>query len=126
MQLIPIFRVVRKKSYWSCHGITRTIQRYLKLSWIVYDGWFIDKGFEHSWLYLSYDPKGSKRFVMDPYPFAAVHGPLLVDFSVMSPWRNAYIERGMNYAPLEIEHFENQTNQIFNMYNAKHEKISST
>src|ERR1019366_7934269 len=95
--------------YWSCHGVARAVQRQLLLQWRVIEGFFVNHGTEHAWLFLELD---RSKFILDVYPYASVGGPFLLDAGSMSPWRDAYIERSMHYTAKEFEHFERQGYQI--------------
>ena len=104
------------KALWTCHGITRGVRPLLLNNWEVMDGWFLRQGTEHSWLYLNHDQKGRKKFIIDVYPYACMGGPILLDMSLGSPWRDAYIERRMHYAPVEFDAFNAEGRDANSLY----------
>jgi len=70
----------------SCHMVTRAIAKiFPELE--VLDGQFgAWAGYDHSWL------KRGHRLIIDPYPWAAVGGPIMVCGDMISPWYRLYRE----------------------------------
>lgn len=104
----------RDTYHWSCHGITRALANILALPWEVFDGWFMERGNEHSWLFL--EQEVNERYILDPYPIAALGGPILIHVSFLVPWLSAYEERRMAYRKDQLARFDRQGMQILACY----------
>lgn len=67
----------------SCHHVARVVAS--KLPELACVDGNVLRGYTHSWL-LTQD----QRFIIDAYPWVAYPGPLLLDYTGLSPWRQIY------------------------------------
>lgn len=78
----------------SCHMVCEALARiFPKLEHKI--GYFQIKGFEHSWL-LHPVRQPYQRFIIDPYPWATLGGPLLLVVGAGTPWSRSYNEADIN------------------------------
>ena len=85
----------------SCHMIARALARHFPLTYV--DGHFGMRGWRHSWLVTL---EGN---IIDPYPWATVGSPLLIDMSnERMPWHHWYIPEPLEFAgnPLFLQDVE--------------------
>jgi hypothetical protein len=78
----------------SCHMICRALVNFFPVD--CRDGYFVGKLCPHSWLIpkarWSIEPYFYERYIIDPYPWVAASGPILVYAFAHSPWKKIYQE----------------------------------
>lgn len=95
---------------WSCHGLTRGFVRLLaNQQWQVSDGYFGQRGQEHSWLWRR---DAEREVILDVYPVAAM-GPLLVDGSRLSPWAQLYAYMPRLFTEDDYARWEKEGNHAY-------------
>lgn len=78
----------------SCHMICRALANFFPVE--CRDGYFVGKLCPHSWLIpkarWSVEPCFYEHYIIDPYPWVAASGPILVYAFSHSPWKKIYQE----------------------------------
>lgn len=81
----------------SCHMICRALANFFPVS--IRDGYFVGKWCPHSWLVprarWSVEPYFYENYIIDPYPWMAANGPILVYAFTHSPWKKIYLEQDL-------------------------------
>jgi hypothetical protein len=78
----------------SCHMICRSLANFFPVD--CRDGYFVGKLCPHSWLIpksrWSVEPYFYENYIIDPYPWLAASGPILLYAFAHSPWKRIYQE----------------------------------
>lgn len=101
VKLKPLSRKSRPELV-SCHHLTRALARFFPVAYR--DGHF-NGGWCHSWLKVRGEP-----FIIDPYPWCTVGGPLLILYDFKSPYFRQY-RRAWNDV-VEYPEFEDQVDRV--------------
>ena len=78
---------MESKRLWSCHGLCRGTQPFLKGDWKIVDGFFNHINTFHSWLVHK-----ASNLILDVYPVGLISGPILLDGIYSLPYIDTYLD----------------------------------
>jgi hypothetical protein len=86
-----------KKILVSCHILARALANVFPVKYK--SGYFVNRAYSHSWLVTK------SGIIIDPYPWAMVGGPILIDTRFITPWSQLYQEINLS-PPDDIDFLE--------------------